>query len=36
MGNPEEGEAPTRMADERDEKAVDPLDEAEWNSRERL
>jgi RNA polymerase sigma factor for flagellar operon FliA len=32
-GNPEEGEAPTRMAEVRDEKAVDPLDEAEWNSR---
>ncbi len=32
-GNPEEGEAPTRMAELRDEKAVDPLDEAEWNSR---
>jgi len=32
-GNPEEGEAPTRMAEIKDEKAVDPLDEAEWNSR---
>lgn len=32
-GNPEEGEAPTRMAEIRDEKAIDPLDEAEWNSR---
>lgn len=32
-GNPEEGEAPTRMAELRDEKAVDPLDEAEWSSR---
>ncbi len=32
-GNPEEGEAPTRMAEIKDEKAVDPLDEAEWGSR---
>ena len=32
-GNPDEGEAPTRMAEIKDEKAVDPLDEAEWNSR---
>jgi RNA polymerase sigma factor for flagellar operon FliA len=32
-GNPEEGEAPTRMAEVRDERAVDPLDEAEWSSR---
>ncbi len=32
-GNPEEGEAPTRMAEVKDEKAIDPLDEAEWNSR---
>jgi len=32
-GNPEEGEPPTRMAEIRDEKAIDPLDEAEWNSR---
>ena len=32
-GNPEEGEAPTRMAEVRDEKAVDPLDEAEWSSK---
>lgn len=32
-GNPEEGEAPTRMAEIKDEKAIDPLDEAEWNSR---
>lgn len=32
-GNPEEGEAPTRMAEIKDEKAVDPLNEAEWNSR---
>lgn len=32
-GNPEEGEAPTRMAELRDDRAVDPLDEAEWNSR---
>jgi RNA polymerase sigma factor for flagellar operon FliA len=32
-GNPEEGEAPTRMVELRDDRAVDPLDEAEWNSR---
>lgn len=32
-GNPEEGEAPTRMAEIKDERAIDPLDEAEWNSR---
>jgi len=32
-GNPDEGEAPTRMAEVKDEKALDPLDEAEWNSR---
>lgn len=32
-GNPEEGEAPTRMAEIKDEKAIDPLDEAEWSSR---
>lgn len=32
-GNPEEGEAPTRMAEIRDDKAIDPLDESEWNSR---
>jgi RNA polymerase sigma factor for flagellar operon FliA len=35
-GNPEEGEAPTRMAEVKDEKAVDPLDEAEWNSRREI
>jgi RNA polymerase sigma factor for flagellar operon FliA len=32
-GNPEEGDAPTRMSEVRDERAVDPLDEAEWSSR---
>lgn len=32
-GSPEEGEAPTRMAEVKDERAVDPLDEAEWSSK---
>lgn len=32
-GNSEDGESTTRMAEVRDEKAVDPLDEAEWGSR---
>lgn len=32
-GNPEDGEAPTRMAEVKDEKAIDPLDEAEWSSK---
>ena len=32
-GNSDESEPATRMAEIKDEKAVDPLDEAEWNSR---